>query len=178
MHRTLLGLTLLALLLGSVSRAEDLSKIEWVTNMDDPPIGDINAKKGGTFETYLRAYPLTFRLVGPDATNSFAGWNRSYTMDFLLVRRHPTTDNWIPWMATHWSIQDDRKTIYYKLDPDARWSDGKKITAEDYVYTSIVNPDVYVVEGYNPGIMTQNFAQQMTDEEITGLVTWLLDQSQ
>jgi mono/diheme cytochrome c family protein len=49
------------------------------------------------------------------------------------------------------------------------------VSAEDYVYTSIVNPNEYVVEGYQPGVMLQNFAQQMTEEEIRGLVDWLLD---
>ena len=30
--------------------------------------------------------------------------------------------------------QLDQRTIFYKLDPDARWSDGKPITADDYVF--------------------------------------------
>ena len=46
---------------------------------------------------------------------------------------------------------------------------------EDYVHESIVNPNAYVVEGYSPGVMLQTFAQQMTEEEIEGLVEWLLD---
>lgn len=129
------------------ARADDLSAIEWTTNMDDPPIGDPNAKKGGTFRTYQRAYPLTLRLVGPDATDVFANWSQSYSIEFRLVRRHPTTDNYIPWMATHWSVQPDGRTVYYKLDPDARWTDGEKITADDYAFafemlssTEIVDP--------------------------------------
>ncbi len=38
-------------------------------------------------------------------------------------------------MATHWSVQSDQKTIYFKLDPDAQFSDGDPITADDYVFT-------------------------------------------
>ena len=49
------------------------------------------------------------------------------------------------------------------------------MSADEYVHTSIVNPNEYVVEGYNPGVMIQTFAQQMTEEEINGLVEWLLD---
>lgn len=127
--------------------AVDLASIEWTTNNDDPPIGDPEAKKGGTFHAYMRAYPLTLRLVGPNANDAFASWKRAYTMSFSLVSRHPTTDNYIPVMATHWSVQPDQKTIYFKLDPDARWSDGEPITADDYVHTydmmlseSIVDP--------------------------------------
>lgn len=46
--------------------------------------------------------------------------------------------------------------------------------AETYVHTSIVNPNAYVVEGYVAGIMPQNFSETMSEEEINGLVTWLL----
>ena len=46
--------------------------------------------------------------------------------------------------------------------------------AETYVHTSIVNPNAYVVEGYVAGIMPQNFSETMSEEEINGLVTWML----
>ena len=112
-----------------------LDEIPWVTNMDDPPIGDPAAKRGGTFIESTSSYPLTFRLVGPESADAFANWNRSVTMDFKLVRRHPTTDNYIPWTATHWYSDEDGRTVYFKLDPDALWSDGEPVTAEDYVFT-------------------------------------------
>jgi microcin C transport system substrate-binding protein len=38
-------------------------------------------------------------------------------------------------MATHWSVQDDQRTIFFRLDRDARWSDGTPVTAHDYVFT-------------------------------------------
>ncbi|HTT39420.1 MAG TPA: extracellular solute-binding protein [Burkholderiales bacterium] len=109
--------------------------IKWETNSDDPPIGSAQAQRGGTFTFALGAYPLTFRLMGPNSNDAFAGWNRAFTMDFGLVARHPVTDRYIPWMATHWSVQDDRRTVYFRLDPDARFSDGKPVTADDYVFT-------------------------------------------
>ncbi len=56
-------------------------------------------------------------------------------MAFTLVGMHPVTDKFIPIMATHWSVQSDQKTIYFKLDPDAKFSDGDPITADDYVFT-------------------------------------------
>ncbi|MBI5154688.1 ABC transporter substrate-binding protein [Candidatus Poribacteria bacterium] len=113
----------------------DVSQIQWETNDTDPPIGDPKALKGGTYYTYIYDYPLTFRLMGPNSNDAFASWNRAFTMDLPLIARHPNTDNYIPWLATHWSIQPDHRTVYYKLDPDARWSDGEKVTADDYVFT-------------------------------------------
>jgi len=52
------------------------------------------------------------------------------------------------------------------------------MSAEEYVHQSIVDPNAYIVEGYNPNVMPQTFAQQMTEEEINSLVEWLLSPSQ
>jgi len=91
-----------------------------------PPIGSAQALRGGTLNTSMEAYPLTFRLVGPNSNDAFAGWNRRFTQNFTLVTRHPVTDRFMPWMATHWSVQDDQRTIYFRLDRDARFSDGRR----------------------------------------------------
>jgi len=122
--------------------------IKWETNMTDPPIGDPKALKGGTLLYYMEDYPLTFRLMGPNSNDSFASWNRAYTMDFGLVALHPTTDNFIPWMATHWSIQPDQQTIYYKLVPDARWSDGIPLTADDFVFCWEMMQSAHIVDPF------------------------------
>ncbi|MEZ4868428.1 MAG: c-type cytochrome [Caldilineaceae bacterium] len=55
---------------------------------------------------------------------------------------------------------------------------GSKVPGEDaqtYVHNSIVNPNEYVNPGYTAGIMPQNFSEQMSEEEINGLVEWLLN---
>lgn len=55
---------------------------------------------------------------------------------------------------------------------------ANRVAGEDaatYVHNSIVNPGAYVVEGYANGIMPQNFATRMSEEEINNLVAWLLD---
>ena len=139
---------LFLILVTSAFAAEDLSQIKWVTNLDDPPIGAPEAIKGGTFNTFSPSYPLTFRLMGPNSNDAFASWNRAFTMDFTLVTRHPNTDNFIPWMATHWSIQDDHRTLYFKLDPDARWSDGRPVTAHDYVFCREMMASEHIVDPY------------------------------
>ena len=132
--------------------------IVWETNNVDPPIGSPEAIRGGTLNVAMSTYPLTFRLMGPNANlGSFVGWNRAFTFNFTLVARHPVTDNYIPLLATHWSVQDDQRTLYFRLDPDAHWSDGVPITADDYVFTwrmiqseHIVDPfyNIYAEEYY------------------------------
>lgn len=108
--------------------------LKWETNTAEPLIGDPAALKGGTFNTYIEDYPLTFRVYGPNSNDMFAAWNRSFTLDFVLVMRHPITDHYIPWLATDWAVMDDHRTLYFKLDPAARWSDGQPVTADDYVF--------------------------------------------
>ncbi len=53
-----------------------------------------------------------------------------------------------------------------------------RVAGEDavtYVHNSIVNPNAHVADGYMGGIMPQNFAERMSEEEINALVEWLLD---
>ena len=122
--------------------------IVWETNNDDPLIGSPDAIRGGTFHYMLDAYPLTFRLMGPNSNDAFAGWNRAFTMAFPLVGQHPVTDNFIPLMATHWSVQEDQRTIYFRLDPDARFSDGESVTADDYVFTWRMFQSEHIVDPF------------------------------
>src|SRR5262245_65836919 len=79
--------------------------IVWETDTDEPLIGSEKALRGGALNISLFSYPLTFRLMGPNSNDSFAAWNRAFTIAFTLVTMHPITDKFIPLMATHWSVQ-------------------------------------------------------------------------
>ncbi|MEN9627971.1 MAG: hypothetical protein RJA10_1198, partial [Pseudomonadota bacterium] len=115
--RRLYLLLALALLPGWAAAAVTLPPgIVWETNDGDPLIGSDKALRGGALNADIDAYPLTFRLMGPNSNDAFAAWNRLFTMNFGLVGRHPVTDRFIPIMATHWSVQSDQRTLYFKLD--------------------------------------------------------------
>jgi microcin C transport system substrate-binding protein len=107
--------------------------IEWLTNTSDPVFAAPQAVKGGTYHAALNSFPLTFRVVGPDSNSSF----RSAILgnQLGLVGIHPNTRNTIPELATHWAYGADKKTMFFKLDPAAHWSDGHPVTADDFVYT-------------------------------------------
>ena len=122
------------------------ANIKWETDNDEPIIGSPQAIRGGTFNTDLPEYPLTLRVMGPNSNGMFANWNQAFSLGFTLVQMHPVTDKFIPLMATHWSVQPDGKTIYFKLDPDARFSDGHKITADDYVLTWLMMKSDLIVD--------------------------------
>ncbi len=107
--------------------------IQWLTNITDPVFASPEAEKGGLFRAALSSFPMTFRVVGPDSNGSF----RSAILDnqLSLINIHPNTKNIIPELATHWAFDPDKKTMYFKLDPDARWSDGRPVTGWDFAYT-------------------------------------------
>lgn len=104
----------------------------WLTNAADPVYASPEARRGGTLRTSIASFPLTLRRVGPDSNGSFAGYLRPN--QFGPIALHPQTRRAIPALATHWAFGADGRSIYYKLNPEARWSDGVPVTADDFVY--------------------------------------------
>ncbi|MFH2064059.1 MAG: extracellular solute-binding protein [Pseudomonadota bacterium] len=106
--------------------------IKWLTNTKDPVFASDKAKKGGTFHASILSFPMTFRVIGPDSNGSF----RSAILDnqLSLIGIHPNTENIIPELATHWAFGDDKKTMYFRLNKSARWSDGEPVTSDDFLF--------------------------------------------
>lgn len=128
----LCGISLTVAFSSSFAHAAQLpDNLDWQTNNSDPIFASPEAQFGGIYHTYIDSFPQTFRTVGPDANGGFAAWTRS-TM--ALLDRHPNTDNWLPSIATSWAFSGDHKTVYFKLDPKAKWSDGKPVTAKDFTF--------------------------------------------
>jgi cytochrome c oxidase subunit 2 len=50
------------------------------------------------------------------------------------------------------------------------------VEAIDYIRTSIVETNAYVVDGFSPGVMPADFGDRMTDEELDILAEYLLSQ--
>ena len=107
--------------------------LEWITNNDDPEFASPDAIRGGTFRTWIRSFPLTLRTVGPDSNGSFAGFLRP--IQFGPVTFHPSSRRPIPVIATHWAFGADGRSIFFRIHPEARWSDGEPVTADDFVFT-------------------------------------------
>ena len=119
--------------LPAVTYAPLPKNIQWLTNNSDPVFSSPKAVKGGMMRLALPSFPMTFRVVGPDSNGSF----RSAILNnqLALINIHPDTKKIIPELATHWAFAPDKKTMYFKLDKRARWSDGQPVTARDYIYT-------------------------------------------
>ena len=163
-----------ALLLFSVARigvaAPELpGDIEWLTNDSDPVYSAPEATKGGTFRSSLQSFPLTLRLVGPDSNSAFAGVMRS--LQLSLIETHPNTENIIPSLATHWAYGKDKKTMYFKLNPKARWSDGNPVTADDFAYTLEFMRSKYIVAPWYNDYYTREIEKVTVYDDHTLAVT-------
>lgn len=104
----------------------------WESNNTDPVYGDPAAKRGGTFHTFMTSFPLTLRVYGPDSNGGFAGYVRETNLP--LLGTHPLTGNPMPLLANEWAFGPDNKTLYFRINPKARWSDGKPVTADDWLF--------------------------------------------
>ncbi len=136
------------LLAVGVSAAELPADLEWLTNNEDPIFASPEARRGGVFNSSLQSFPLTFRTVGPDSNTAF----RSFILEnqLGLYALHPETERPIPALATHWAFGDDHKTMYFKLNPAARWSDGKPVTADDFLFAlEMMRSEVIRAPWYN-----------------------------
>jgi microcin C transport system substrate-binding protein len=106
--------------------------LQWLSNSGDPVFASPEAVKGGTLHSSMSSFPMTFRVVGPDSNGSFR--SAILSNQYGLIGIHPNTLNIIPELATHWAFGKDRKTMYFKLNKMARWSDGPPVTAHDFAY--------------------------------------------
>ena len=124
----------------------------WETNIADPIYASPDAEIGGTLRSYLRSFPLTLRSAGPDSNDGFATYTSAFTLS--LISLHPETLKPVPSLATHWAYHPDGKTVYFKLDPKARWSDGKQVTADDYVFTQTFSRSKHIVDPFKNDYFT------------------------
>lgn len=142
----------------SVKTLADLpTDLTWQSNDTSPVFASDKALSGGVFRTMMPDFPPTFRMVGPNANSSFVGFLRSN--DLSLIDVHPQTEEYLPSLATHWAITDDNKTAYFKLNPRAKWSDGKPVTADDYLFMlKFMRSSHIIAPWYN-----NYYSEQITD---------------
>jgi microcin C transport system substrate-binding protein len=125
------------------------TNLTWTDGQDQPEVGSPNAKKGGTYHSVFlgNAYPPTIRSVGENANNGFRNchWD---DIEMALTVFHPNTGEVIPGLADRWAVAEDGQSVYFHIDDDARWSDGKEVKSGDwlmsfYVYLSKYSGSFY-----------------------------------
>jgi microcin C transport system substrate-binding protein len=106
----------------------------WETTSDYELIGDPRAVKGGVIREYLSDFPGTLRIDGPESNTVLNSMIQAMAYE-TLVSLHPTTLDYIPALATHWQVSPDKMTYRFRINPNARWSDGRPVVADDVVAT-------------------------------------------
>jgi microcin C transport system substrate-binding protein len=106
----------------------------WETNTDFDLIGDPHAVKGGVFRDHILDFPGTLRMIGPESNSEF-----NYTAIALvyesLLNVDPNTLDYVPSLATHWQVSPDKMTYRFRINPNARFSDGTPVTSDDVIAT-------------------------------------------
>ena len=103
------------------------------------PLAGPDAVIGGEISIFAGQYPksLNYYLENNVLTAEIFG-----AMYETLLNMNPVTLEYEPGLAASWSISDDYKTFTFYLDKNARWSDGRPITADDIKWTfdAILDP--------------------------------------
>jgi microcin C transport system substrate-binding protein len=151
--------------------------LEWEDGMELPDLGSPEAKKGGTVFMSLDDFPRTLRIVGPDANGSF----RAYILDdnaMRLARRHPNVTEvgpkghyLFPGIAKEWAIDRPSKTVFVRIDPEAKWSDGHPITTEDFFFMFFFYQSSYITEPWYNNFYTRTYERITRYDDHTFSIT-------
>ncbi len=103
------------------------------------PIASPDAIPGGELSAYAGPWPQSFNYYLDN--NVFSATVFSFMYETLLGM-DPISAEYVPGLAEKWEISDDKKTFTFWIDPKAKWSDGKPVTADDVAWTfaAIMDP--------------------------------------
>ncbi|MEM9081086.1 MAG: ABC transporter substrate-binding protein [Verrucomicrobiota bacterium] len=150
---------------------EDLPEgLNWEDGMDEAEIGDPARKRGGTFRYYWPNFPPTMRPFGTESNHSAR--NDLYDdLEIGLVGLHPETLGVTPAVAREWAVSEDKRTVYFRLDPDAKYNDGVKVEAVDVPFGIFLRVSDNVVTPYQKQYYREQFAQIAVYDEETLSIT-------
>ncbi len=114
-------------LVGSSKYGEDFKRYDYV-NPDAPKGGTLNSTVAGTFDSFN---PFIVQGTPAAGFTNFGG----LLYDTLMQQAtdEPSTSH--PLIADAYKYPDDFSSATYRIDPRAKWHDGKPITAEDVVWS-------------------------------------------
>jgi mono/diheme cytochrome c family protein len=74
-----------------------------------------------------------------------------------------------------WAAAGDTPGVFVRASDRINESDytGNATTAQQYLIESIVQPNAFVVSGYEAGIMPQDYAQRLTAQQVADLIAYM-----
>ncbi|MBN2143576.1 MAG: hypothetical protein JW774_03030 [Candidatus Aureabacteria bacterium] len=145
-------------------QTEVFNQKEWKTNLDFKPIGSLRAVKGGSISIVISDFPPTYRTFGKDTALMILSLLESLAYESLLSL-DPETLNYRPNLATHWKISEDKSTYWFRLDPEARWANGEKVTSYDVVATFRLLMDEQIEDPSRTVLYTENFVLPVAESD-------------
>jgi microcin C transport system substrate-binding protein len=149
----------------------------WEDGSDLPEFASPEAKKGGTLFTAIDDFPRTLRRVGPDSNGSF----RPFLLDNVVMgfaQRHPVRTEIVdsnfrhyPGIAREWALDRENRTVYVRIDPDARWSDGEPITVDDVFFMFYFYQSDWIRAPWYNNFFTRNYTRVTRYDELTFSLT-------
>lgn len=116
----------------------------WQSGTPQPEAGDAAAVKGGRLRLCnVGPYPANFMAFGSPAPQFFH-YNLTNACELPLVARHPDTGADIPAVAEAWAVAG--KVIRFRLNPAARYSNGRPVRAGDYVLGALLRAECGTAE--------------------------------
>jgi microcin C transport system substrate-binding protein len=106
----------------------------WETKTDFELVGDPRAVKGGLFRNAISDFPGTLRMGGPE-WNTYVNYMIADMVYETLIGLDPTTLDYVPQLATHWQVSPDKMTYRFRINPNAKFSNGEPVTADDVIAT-------------------------------------------
>jgi microcin C transport system substrate-binding protein len=88
---------------------------------------------------YMGPYPKSFNYYLDQNTMSAELFGQFFE---TLMTQHPLTLEMEPLLAARCVLGDDLKTFTFTMNPQARWSDGRPVTAEDvrWTFEAVMDP--------------------------------------
>lgn len=107
------------------------------------PLASEFAEPGGEISIYAAQFPKSFNYQIENNVLSLHIFRLMFERLIVTVKPEDAVSlEEKPGIANRWEISEDRKSFTFHLDPRAKWSDGKPITAEDVVWSfeAVKNP--------------------------------------
>lgn len=139
---------------------------------DEPnPLASPKAVPGGEISAYAGPYPQSFNYYLDNNVFSAEIFGMMYE---TLLGMNGLTAEYEPGLAESWTISGDKKTFTFRLDPRAKWSDGKPVTAEDVAWTfaavmdpkNLTGPHKVGLEKINPPEVIDERTVRFTAHEV------------
>jgi microcin C transport system substrate-binding protein len=109
---------------------------------------DSRAVKGGELRFGISEFPATLRAYGMDENSQTTRMINNLVYE-TLIGVNPLTLEFLPGLASHWKVDpDDRQTYWFRIDPNARFSDGHPVTTEDVLATYKLAIDSSILSPY------------------------------